>query len=125
MSPDNLKAWQDFTSNVGIPMAILFIVLMVFALPLFLMVLSFVKRYANKTADAHLNFMECSSRTQETNAQTLAKLEETIAIKHQDHAATHQAIRLGAQAGLAILDGDRDEARQKLERVDEVLTRQG
>lgn len=119
----NLSDWSGFISNVGIPMAILFIVLFAFALPLFLFVVSMLKKYVPQLIESHVAFLETSSKTQEINATTLAKLETTISVKHQDHVATHEAILLGAKAGIAILDGEPHEARSHLTRIDEVLAK--
>lgn len=119
----NLSDWSGFISNVGIPMAILFIVLFVFVLPFVLFVVAILKKYVPRLIESHIGFMETSSRTQETNAMTLSRLETTITAKHQDHAATHEAILLGARAGIAILDGDHIEARDHLARIDGVLAK--
>ena len=121
ISAENLNGWSSFISNVGIPMAILFIVLFVFVLPFVLFVVAMLKKYVPRLIESHMGFMEVSSRTQETNATTLAKLETTISAKHQDHMATHEAILLGAKAGMAILDGEHGEARGHLTRIDQVL----
>lgn len=120
---ENLSDWSSFISNVGVPMAILFIVLFVFVLPFLLLALSMLKKYVPKLIESHIGFMETSSKTQETNATTLAKLESTITAKHQDHVATHEAILLGAKAGIAILDGEHSEARGHLTRIDQVLAK--
>jgi len=37
--------------------------------------------------------------------------------------ATHEAILLGAKAGIAILDGEHSEARGHLNRIDQVLAK--
>jgi len=120
---ENLSGWGSFISNVGIPMAILFIVLFVFVLPFVLFVVSMLRKYVPQLIESHMGFMETSSRTQETNASTLAKLETTISAKHQDHVATHEAILLGAKAGMAILDGEHGTARSHLNRIDQVLAK--
>ncbi len=121
ISAENLNGWSSFISNVGIPMAILFIVLFVFVLPFVLFVVAMLKKYVPRLIESHIGFMETSSQTQSTNAETLAKLETTISAKHQDHLATHEAILLGAKAGMAILDGEHNEARGHLTRIDQVL----
>lgn len=120
---ENLGDWSTFISNVGIPMAILFIVLFVFVLPFVLFVVAMLKKYVPRLIESHIGFMETSSQTQATNADTLAKLETTITAKHQDHVATHEAILLGAKAGIAILDGEHNEARGHLNRIDQVLAK--
>lgn len=120
---EKLSDWSAFISNVGVPMAILFIVLFVFVLPFVLFVVSMLRKYVPQLIESHIGFMETSSRTQETNATTLAKLESTITTKHQDHVVTHEAILLGAKAGIAILDGEHSEARGHLTRIDEVLAK--
>lgn len=123
ISTENLKSWSSFISNVGIPMAILFILLFVFVLPFVLLVVAMLKKYVPRLIESHMGFMEVSSRTQETNATTLAKLETTISAKHQDHMTTHEALLLGARAGMAMLDGEHGEARGHLSRIDQVLTK--
>ena len=123
LQTENLGGWSSFISNVGAPMAILFIVLFLFILPLFLFVVAILKKYVPRLIEGHIGFMETSSKTQETNATTLAKLESTITAKHQDHVATHEAILLGAKAGIAILDGEHSEARGHLNRIDQVLAK--
>ena len=120
---ENLSDWGSFISNVGAPMAILFIVLIVFVLPFVLFVVALLKKYVPRLIEGHIGFMETSSQTQATNAETLAKLETTITVKHQDHVATHEAILLGAKAGIAILDGEPNEARGHLNRIDQVLAK--
>lgn len=120
---EKLSDWSAFISNVGVPMAILFIVLFVFVLPFVLFVVSMLRKYVPQLIESHIGFMETSSRTQETNATTLAKLESTITAKHQDHVATHEAILLGAKAGIAILDGEHNNARDHLNRIDQVLAK--
>lgn len=120
---EKLSDWSAFISNVGVPMAILFIVLFVFVLPFVLFVVSMLRKYVPQLIESHMGFMETSSRTQETNATTLAKLESTITAKHQDHVATHEAILLGAKAGIAILDGEHNNARDHLNRIDQVLAK--
>ena len=120
---EKFSDWSTFISNVGIPMAILFIVLFVFVLPFVLFVVAMLKKYVPRLIESHIGFMETSSQTQATNAETLAKLETTITVKHQDHVATHEAILLGAKAGIAILDGEHTEARGHLTRIDQVLTK--
>jgi hypothetical protein len=104
-------------------MAILFILLFVFVLPFVAFVVSMLRKYVPRLIESHVGFMETSSRTQETNATTLAKLETAISTKHRDHVATHEAILLGAKAGIAILDGEHDEARGHLVRIDQVLAK--
>ena len=120
---EKLSDWSTFISNIGVPMAILFIVLFVFVLPFVLFVVAMLKKYVPRLIESHIGFMETSSQTQATNADTLAKLETTITAKHQDHVATHEAILLGAKAGIAILDGEHNEARGHLNRIDQVLAK--
>lgn len=120
---EKLSDWSTFISSVGVPMAILFIVLFVFVLPFVLFVVAMLKKYVPRLIESHIGFMETSSQTQAINADTLAKLETTITAKHQDHVATHEAILLGAKAGIAILDGEHNEARGHLNRIDQVLAK--
>ena len=120
---EKLSDWSTFISNIGVPMAILFIVLFVFVLPFVLFVVAMLKKYVPRLIESHIGFMETSSQTQATNADTLAKLETTITAKHKDHVATHEAILLGAKAGIAILDGEHNEARGHLNRIDQVLAK--
>ena len=120
---ENLSDWGAFITNVGAPMAILFIVLFVFVLPFVVFVVAMLKKYVPRLIESNIEFMETSSQTQATNAETLAKLETTINVKHQDHVATHEAILLGAKAGIAILEGEHNEARGHLNRIDQVLAK--
>jgi len=120
---EGLSGWSSFISNVGAPMAMLFIVMFIFVLPFVLFVVQMLRKYVPQLIESHMGFMETSGRTQETNAETLAKLETTISAKHQDHMATHEAILLGAKAGMAILDGEHNEARGHLTRIDQVLSK--
>jgi len=107
-----------FVQAVGVPFA----VLLLFVGPFVYLVFTFVKKYGAKIAESHIRFMESSATTQEKNAETLSKLEATVATKHQDHITTHQAIGLVAQAGIHMLDEDHKGARSKLERVNHVLS---
>jgi hypothetical protein len=107
----------QFVQSVGIPFACL----LIFVGPFIWLLFSLIKKYGPKIADAHIAFMDSATRTQEKNAETLAKLETTAALDGQSHFTTHHAIGLVAQAGLATLDGDHDTARRKLQRVEIVL----
>lgn len=107
-----------FVQAVGVPFA----VLLLFVGPFVYLVFTFVKKYGAQIAESHIRFMDCSATTQEKNAETLAKLETTVAAKHIDHTTTHHAIGLVAQAGIHMLDEDHKGARSKLERVSHVLS---
>lgn len=110
---------SQFVEAVGIPFA----VLLIFVGPFVWLAFTFLRKYAPRIADAHIAFMTSATETQAKNANTLAKLEETAAKDTQSHLATHHAIGLVAEAGLATLDGNHDQARQKLRRVEVVLDR--
>jgi len=109
----------SFVQAVGVPMACL----LLFVGPFVFLAFSLFKKYGPRLAESHINFMESAERTQEQNANTLARLESTIKEKHIDHTATHEAIGLVAKAGISMLDNDHPAARSKLERVEFVLTR--
>jgi hypothetical protein len=110
----------QFVQNVGVPFA----VLILFVGPFVYLCFTFVKKYGSQITEAHIKFIDSCERTQEQNAETLQRLESTIAEKHFDHQSTHKAIGLVAQAGVAMLDDKKHEARTKLSQVDEVLYRQ-
>lgn len=110
----------QFIQNVGVPFA----VLLLFVGPFVYLCFTFVKKYGTQITEAHIKFIESCEITQEKNAETLQRLEHTITEKHIDHQSTHKAIGLVAQAGVAMLDDKKHEARSKLSQVDEVLYRQ-
>jgi hypothetical protein len=107
----------QFVQAVGIPFACLIL----FVGPFLWM---FIK-YGPRIAEAHIAFMSSATVTQEKNADTLAKLESTATKDQQSHNATHQAIGLVAEAGIATLDGNHQAARTKLEKVETVLFQKG
>ena len=72
-------------------------------------------------AEAHLRFMDSATKTQELNAETLQRLENTLSQNQAGHAVTHQAISLVSNAGLAIIEGDHPRAKNELAKVDLVL----
>lgn len=113
------KEMGTFVQAVGVPFA----VLLLFVGPFVFLFFSIVKKYGPRLAESHINFMESAERTQEQNANTLARLESTVKEKHIDHTTTHHAIGLVAQAGISMLDNDHKGARTKLERVELVLHR--
>jgi hypothetical protein len=106
-----------FVQNVGVPFAIL----LLFVGPFVYLVFGLARRYGARLAESHLNFMESAAKTQEQNADTLAKLENVVAAKHIDHVATHHAIYLLASAGISFLDTDHAAARIKLTQIGRVL----
>lgn len=110
----------EFVRNVGVPFA----VLLLFVGPFVYLFFTFVRKYGSQITEAHIRFIESCELTQEKNAETLQRLEHTIAEKHIDHQSTHKAIGLVAQAGVAMLDDRKHDARTKLSQVDEVLYRQ-
>jgi hypothetical protein len=111
----------QFVQAVGIPFACLIL----FVGPFLWLFFSLGRKYGPKIAEAHIAFMTSATATQEKNAETLAKLETTATKDQQSHNVTHHAIGLVAEAGLATLDGDHDEARSKLQRVESVLLQKG
>jgi uncharacterized membrane protein YhiD involved in acid resistance len=117
------EKFGNFVSSVGVPAALIFLFLAAVVAPFVLVFLSLLKKYGPRLAESHINFMESAERTQEQNANTLARLESTVKEKHADHTQTHHAIGLVAQAGISMLDNDHQGARTKLERVELVLTR--
>lgn len=106
-----------FIQVVGVPFACL----LLFVGPFMWLAFSLIRKYGPKIADAHVEFMASATRTQEKNAETLAKLETTASRDQEAHTTTHHAIGLVAEAGLAILDEDHNAARNKLQRVEVVL----
>ena len=110
----------DFVQAVGIPFAIL----LMFVGPFVYLGFTFIKKYGSTITEAHIKFIESCEKTQEQNAETLQRLEHTITEKHIDHQSTHKAIGLVAQAGVAMLDDKKTEARSKLSQVEDVLYRQ-
>lgn len=110
-----------FVQAVGVPFA----VLLLFVGPFVYLAFTLVKKYGASIAEAHINFMTSAEKTQEKNAETLSRLETTVAAKHVDHTTTHHAIGLVAEAGIHMLDEDHKGARTKLERVSHVLRYKG
>ena len=106
-----------FVQNVGVPFA----VLLLFCGPFIYLLFTLIRKYGGRIAESHMKFMDSAAATQEQNAATLSRLEETVASKHVDHTATHHAIGLVAAAGISMLDNDHKQARTKLERVEHVL----
>jgi len=106
-----------FVQMVGVPMACL----LLFTAPFIWLLFTLGKKYGTRLAEAHLNFMESASKTQEQNAVTLQRLETTLAQNQAGHAVTHQAIGLVTNAGLAIIEGDHPRAKNELAKVDLVL----
>lgn len=118
--PDlNWEKIGAFVQTVGIPFACL----LLFVGPFLWLAFSLIRKYGPKIADAHISFMDSATRTQEQNADTLAKLEKTATRDQEAHYTTHHAIGLVAEAGLATLDGNHDTARSKLQRVEIVLAK--
>lgn len=109
----------SFVQTVGIPFACL----LLFVGPFMWLAFSLIRKYGPRIADAHIEFMNSATKTQETNAETLAKLEKTASRDQEAHTTTHHAIGLVAEAGLATLDGNHDTARTKLQRVEIVLAK--
>jgi hypothetical protein len=107
----------QFVQAVGIPFACL----LLFVGPFLWLFFSLGRKYGPKIAEAHIDFMVSATKTQETNADTLAKLEATATKDQTSHYATHNAIGILAEAGIATLDGNHAEARTKLEKVETVL----
>lgn len=117
MSSINWEKIGSFVQTVGIPFACL----LLFAGPFLWLAFSLIRKYGPKIADAHIAFMDSATKTQEKNADTLAKLEQTASRDQEAHYTTHHAIGLVAEAGLATLDGNHDAARSKLQKVETVL----
>lgn len=109
-----------FVQTVGIPFACL----LIFVGPFMWLAFSLVRKYGPRIAESHVAFLNSATQTQEKNAETLGKLAETSMKDHELHNTTHHAIGLVAEAGLAILDEDHEEARSKLQRVETVLFKQ-
>ena len=107
----------QFIQVVGVPMACL----LMFTAPFIWLFYSLIRKYGQRMAEAHLNFLISSSKSQEQNAETLRRLESTLAMNQAGHAVTHQAIGLVTNAGLAIIDGDHPKAKNELAKVDLVL----
>jgi hypothetical protein len=108
---------SQFVQSVGIPFACL----LLFVGPFLWLFFSLGKKYGPRIAEAHIEFMASATKTQEANADTLAKLEATSTNAEKSHNVTHHAIGLVAEAGIATLDGNHDAARNKLQRVESVL----
>lgn len=107
----------QFVQMVGVPMACL----LLFTGPFIWLLFSLGRKYGTRLAEAHLNFMDSASKTQEQNAETLKRLETTLAQNQAGHAVTHEALGLVTNAGLAIIDGDHPKAKHELAKVDLVL----
>lgn len=107
----------EFIKMVGVPMACL----LLFTAPFIWLAFSIGRKYGSKIAEAHLRFMDSATKTQEVNAGTLQRLENTLSQDQAGHAVTHQAISLVSNAGLAIIEGDHPRAKNELAKVDLVL----
>ena len=107
----------QFIQVVGIPMACL----LLFTGPFIWLAFSLGRKYGTRMAEAHLRFMDSATKTQELNAETLQRLENTLSQNQAGHAVTHQAISLVSNAGLAIIEGDHPRAKNELAKVDLVL----
>ena len=107
----------QFIQVVGIPMACL----LLFTGPFIWLAFSLGRKYGTRMAEAHLRFMDSATKTQEVNAETLQRLENTLSQDQAGHAVTHQAISLVSNAGLAIIEGDHPRAKNELAKVDLVL----
>lgn len=107
----------QFIQVVGIPMACL----LLFTGPFIWLAFSLGRKYGTRMAEAHLRFMDSATKTQELNAETLQRLENTLSQNQAGHAVTHQAISLVSNAGLAIIEGDHPRAKNELAKVDMVL----
>ena len=107
----------QFIQVVGIPMACL----LLFTGPFIWLAFSLGRKYGTRMAEAHLRFMDSVTKTQEVNAGTLQRLENTLSQDQTGHAVTHQAISLVSNAGLAIIEGDHPRAKDELAKVDLVL----
>lgn len=107
----------NFIQVVGVPMACL----LLFTGPFIWLAFSLGRKYGTKMAEAHLRFMDSATKTQEVNAETLQRLESTLAVNQSGHAVTHQAISLVSSAGLAMIEGDHPRAKNELAKVDLVL----
>lgn len=103
-----------FVENVGVPFACL----LLFVGPFVWLIYRIGSKYGTAIAQAHLEFMVSATKTQEQNAEVLAKLEKTTA---SDLADTHTAISLVAQAGIDHIDGLTDSAKDRLNQVTTVL----
>jgi hypothetical protein len=112
---------SSFVQAVGIPFACL----LLFVGPFLWLFFSLGRKYGPKIAEAHIEFMGSATKTQEQNAETLAKLEATATRDQESHLTTHHAIGLVAEAGLATLDGNHDVARKNLQKVEMVLAKKG
>lgn len=107
----------EFVKTVGIPTGLLLLVIV----PLVYALYSVIKEWGPKVAQSHVNFLTTATETQAKNAETLSKLESTIRISVQDHLNFTKAIRLGAQAGEAILQDKKDVAKIKLAQINDLL----
>jgi hypothetical protein len=109
----------QFVQVVGVPFACL----LLFVGPFLWVAFSLFRKYGSRMAEAHINFLSSASESQVKNAQTLERLEETIAKNQNGHSVTHKAIGLVADASLAIIDGDHPRAKHELSKVDIVLNK--
>lgn len=107
----------QFVQMVGVPMACL----LLFTGPFIWVLFTLFRKYGTRMAETHLKFMESATKTQEQNAETLQRLEQTLAQNQYGHAMTHKALGLVTEAGLAIIDGDHPRAKNELSKVDLVL----
>jgi len=65
----------QFVQVVGVPFACL----LLFVGPFLWVAFSLFRKYGSRMAEAHINFLSSASESQVKNAQTLERLEETIA----------------------------------------------
>jgi len=107
----------DFIKSVGIPTGLLLLVIV----PLVRAIYNLIREWGPKVAQSHVDFLNTATETQLKNSDTLSKLEQTIRVSVHDHLSFTKAIRLGAQAGEAILNDKKDVARIKLAQINELL----
>lgn len=108
-----------FVQTVGVPFACL----LLFTAPIIWVIVSLVRKYGNRMAEAHIQFLTSASESQTKNSQTLERLVEMIGRDQEGHAVTHKALGLVTEAGLAMLDNDHHKARNELAKVDFVLAK--
>lgn len=106
-----------FIQTVGVPFACL----LLFAGPFVYLFFNLAKEYGPKIARAHIDFVSASVKIQEQNAETLAKLERSMATGSFGHSVTHQAISRLTTAGIHMIDGDTESAKKELRKIDGVL----
>lgn len=107
----------DFIKTVGIPTGLLLLVIV----PLVYAVYNVIKEWGPKVAQSHVAFLTTATETQVKNADTLSRLESTIRTSVQDHYNFTKAIRLGAQAGEAMLKDQKEVAKIKLAQINDLL----